>query len=1279
MAVPALSASLADREPTVQLEVRAGTGRPTTYDLTGAEFLIGGVPGCDLRLPGANVPPMVALIARTSEGLRLRKLAPTYPLLLNGQPATQAPLVHGDTLSGAGVEVRIHVSSPAAPVVPTRPAHGLRFIPVDPQPTPVSRLPTPHSTRPTPHSPLAAPYSEAEQARQRDWVRRHQELERRAAELDTAAQELDEDRALWYARRTEMEREAAALARLADERTALDERAAQLQQFAQQLEQQALAVQQLPTQRADLERRERALAEQLANARRAAATDEERIAHRAEELAQAEQTHAEYQRRRDVALAQIAEREAELTAREAALADLEAREATVAEQLATVQALATRLAHAEPMLAQADELRLRELALATAERELAERESALQDWTRERTDWQAQADAAQAQLQATQAAQAELARQQSEYQADVVRLERRAGQVEQMLAEQARQQRELDRQADILQADTLELEEQARQLDANRTQFEAERTAFESEKQHTQQAAAKLAERTAALEGQQALVTTLRSRLERQREELRLEAQQLAGERARQDEMARTLNERLREAEDLRTGLVVDTQGRHSERQHFEQRSAALQAAVTQLRQVQERLASEEDDLHRRSATLTQQEADLEEQRGLVLAQTQQLVEQHRRLEGDRQAIQTREAALNRDDEARRVLQEQLRRRTDELAARQRALDAERALFADEQAQVQQQRANAEQTLADATTTTDARSADLAQRVAELAIRHAELDARAAEQATLQADLLAQAEALTTDRTAWLAEQESARHLHTAAQAELAQFQQTVLAQAERLQLALPDLDDRAALAVERLTAAREQLHGHLTELHTFARQSQDDLLALRGQIRTEAEQWRTQDESLARARAEHRLAVSGFRQQLVEWQGRVAAMKQALAQDEARLEKQQAAVTAAQEQAAVTAEQLARRSEDLQAEHRAITERRDEMERHLHELREWYRSKLRELADSNGKPVPALPTDDIDPGDRQLGELLRTLGLIDADTMAGLWQEARRQRRTLRQVLLASGFLTLYQLALIEQGQFDRLVLGPVRIGERLQATAHETLYRVTDPRRPGHEGLLLRHLSEADAQDAVRPDEYRQRFASLIGLSVAQIPTTFEVFDVQGRPAILQEWPSGLPATDWTGVNVPGVWLRLVTQAVQALEAAHGLGLYHGRLSASQCVLTAGGVLKVLGLGEPAWLTDTPSERHSAPIDLADLGQLASYWASASVRRKGSRNKPFPPDLLAIATQMSAGEFASATAVRTALATVQVPAADDAWERLLDYVVENTTDGPTSLRLSA
>ena len=96
---------------------------------------------------------------------------------------------------------------------------------------------------------------------------------------------------------------------------------------------------------------------------------------------------------------------------------------------------------------------------------------------------------------------------------------------------------------------------------------------------------------------------------------------------------------------------------------------------------------------------------------------------------------------------------------------------------------------------------------------------------------------------------------------------------------------------------MDRLLRAREQLREHLAEVHGYARQSRDDLEAARQHVQAEAERVRQQELALHVARDEHRLAVAAFRQQLIEWQGRVGEMKQALLQGSTQLERRQAEV----------------------------------------------------------------------------------------------------------------------------------------------------------------------------------------------------------------------------------------------------------------------------------------------------------------------------------------------------------------------------------------------
>src|SRR5437868_989312 len=99
---------------------------------------------------------------------------------------------------------------------------------------------------------------------------------------------------------------------------------------------------------------------------------------------------------------------------------------------------------------------------------------------------------------------------------------------------------------------------------------------------------------------------------------------------------------------------------------------------------------------------------------------------------------------------------------------------------------------------------------------------------------------------------------------------------------------------------------------------------------------------------------------------------------------------------------------------------------------------------------------------------------------------------------------------------------------------------------------------------------QDAVHPDEFRQRFAAATTVRHSNVAATWEVLEINERPAVLQEWLTGLAASDWPAlVTVSGVWLRLVNQVAAGLHAAHEAGLVQGRLDANRLLLTADGVV--------------------------------------------------------------------------------------------------------------
>jgi serine/threonine protein kinase len=287
---------------------------------------------------------------------------------------------------------------------------------------------------------------------------------------------------------------------------------------------------------------------------------------------------------------------------------------------------------------------------------------------------------------------------------------------------------------------------------------------------------------------------------------------------------------------------------------------------------------------------------------------------------------------------------------------------------------------------------------------------------------------------------------------------------------------------------------------------------------------------------------------------------------------------------------------------------------------------------------------------------------------------------EARRQRRSLRQVLLAGSYLTLYQMALIEVGNLDGLVLGPVRVIDRLQASPREAMYRVFDPQR--NTEALLRHLAESEMHDAVRPDEFRQRFAAAAAVRHPNVATTLEVFEIAGRPAVLQEWVQGAPSTEWPALAAaPGVWFRLLSQAALALQTIHEAGVIHGHLHSDSFVFTPEGTLKLCGVGEPRWLAVPPPQEDgepSATADLSALGHIASGWGTTS----SGKAKPLPEALQASLRRLTGPIEEGYGSARELLddldrAGADVPANAAAWDRFVRVMREEATDAP--LRQSA
>ena len=80
----------------------SGPGRPVAHPMSAPEFLIGGADGCDVRLPGSHLPPIVCRLTHAPDGLTLRRVDPAFPVLVNDTPVSGTDpvrLSNGDRLA----------------------------------------------------------------------------------------------------------------------------------------------------------------------------------------------------------------------------------------------------------------------------------------------------------------------------------------------------------------------------------------------------------------------------------------------------------------------------------------------------------------------------------------------------------------------------------------------------------------------------------------------------------------------------------------------------------------------------------------------------------------------------------------------------------------------------------------------------------------------------------------------------------------------------------------------------------------------------------------------------------------------------------------------------------------------------------------------------------------------------------------------------------------------------------------------------------------------------
>ncbi|CAN5271189.1 hypothetical protein BH11PLA2_BH11PLA2_12570 [soil metagenome] len=1285
--------------PPARLDVRLGGGRVVGYPLPPGDFLLGGGDGCDLRLPG-DVPPVILQFQHTGEGLRVLHKAPQFNVSFNGAPLRDtAMLNHGDSLSVGPAEISVSRAS-GEHLIP-------KLVPI------------------------------AEEAEQENAFRQ--------SALDEQASELEADRRLWYARRQEMEAELEAMrqqlastgqdrleavtrrereqAQLAEELTAvrqklLDDYEAKRQDLATLHEQVLAASKGLEARKADFEeecdRRFEALHDEMEERRVAmeAEFEERRKANEERFAIHIRECEAEIARKRIAFEDDLREYEPRMVSLRLEREQTAATKHELLQQTTVLDGLRQDLARERLSLDaerqwQVERIEKREADLAGREADLARRE---EFWKADRVAFESERTSHKEDL-------VRLDRWQAALEARQATIDSRAAEVDTRFEQMKRDAADLEDQLHLANAEELRLHHESERLDRLRADIEVQ--------------AGKFAERSAQVEAQQAMLAVLRAKLDRQQDEVKKEMDTLAAERNRQAMQQEELSDKLRDLDMMRAELGFLRDDHEAKTRVVAEQQSLLGTTMDEFRRQKDEVLAAEAKLTDREADLDTRASEIAEQAATLKARLMQALELQQRLEADRVALREREAALAEAEQARQALQEQLRKRAEDLTHRNKSLDEIAREAAEERAVAESLRHGIDEIKARALTEVEAqrneleaKAAELERQMATIAEREEALSRQVARMKEVGTSFADERKAFFETKQAWETDQAYARQQTLMNQQDAEAFRHKVAEHVAELRRQAPELEHRANGALEKLAGARDVLRGHLAELHAYAKQSRQDLEQARDALIAHGDTIRQREQTLEQSRSEHRLAITAFRQQLHDWQAKIGELKQGFALSDTKAAERNADLDRAAKRLDDAREDLTRQAAAMRDEHRVAIDKRNEMERHLADMREWYRRKLRDLAQGRSVDDSDIPAWDegskaelvstvvtsevpttirlpqsagppvLEDADAHLGKLLQERGLLDAATLSALAVESKRQRKTLRQVLLASGVLTVYQMALIEAGNLDGLVMGRLRVIDRIKATPREILFRVFDPNRPAS-ACVLRVLADAESQDRVHAEEFTIRFNAATKVQHANLVNVLETLEIQGRPAVLQEAVNGVPSSDWPALAAtPGVWLKLVLETAKGLNQCHKAGLVHGRLAPESVLLTGEGGVKIAGLGEPPWLTGGPVALFD-PLPAADLralGKVAYGWSQIGARRRVGKGKPFPTELSTIIRRLETGAelpmedivpidrpFADTAELLRALTDLAgvFPCPSDVWTKLLNSLHDAGEEEP--LRQSA
>lgn len=600
-------------------------------------------------------------------------------------------------------------------------------------------------------------------------------------------------------------------------------------------------------------------------------------------------------------------------------------------------------------------------------------------------------------------------------------------------------------------------------------------------------------------------------------------------EAKRLDDLRRRLDARRGRLLRVRRKFLAHLRRRRDE---VAERSNALERETQQLQFRRNELDAEAmrqkrlaDDLATRQAELSRAQTDHERALEALQRREEQLEERIRRFEGDVEAVHLREKDLLEQ-------QAELHRREGLACERESSLREGHAALA---VAIERARQDAEA---------------IHQRREELEGRLRAVELRETEQAELASSLERQR-----------LEQEALDQRLSAREVEMERIHAEVVAIRRQLDA------DRAELLVREESLAR--LSDELSRRENWVRQIESQAAAGKRDIEV---RWTELDAHAMTLRAQleaERESISLKQREIEELHASATARLKELDQKKeewfARLnEVREIARDLAERQRAV-AEQVARRAPAAGGD-----ERRDPMYRLAS-------TDPREAETEQRGEERSLP---LSLTDEEVAAAVVRAGLMEESELKWYRQSAAGRRVRLLDEILRTKALTAYQIRAAGRGDLDELHLGPAKVLDILHVGCVATTYKIT---MPGCEApLAARMLKVQWSRDPARRRQHEFVLESLKEFRHPNVIATYGSIMAGERFGSLTEYVEAKSLAEIADRAVPPVVLvNVCYQAIAAVVAAERAGLVHQNIRPSRLLLTRDGTVRVLGYGEPAWLS--------------------------------------------------------------------------------------------------